>query len=89
MAKKPAKDFEYQIARLNLMPGDILVVKLKTPCTQTVYMAIAQSLRRIIGPNPRFLILDHTLDIAVLTREQIEAQAAATEAAASGQIGNG
>lgn len=64
-------DIEFKIARLDLRPGDILVVKFP----HLLSMAQARSMQAIIqrvAPDHRSLILERGMDLAILTAAEIE-----------------
>lgn len=68
-------ELEFRIARLELRPGDILVAKAKIRLS----VEQAERLRTILEPfvgERKVMVLDDSVDIAVLTREEIEARAA-------------
>jgi hypothetical protein len=68
-------EFEFRIARLELKPGDILVVKIKSARPSSSHLKdLKAAIERVYrGPC---LIFDETMDLAVLTREDIEQRSA-------------
>ncbi len=65
-----------EIAKLNVRPGDVLVLR----CNEIISSEMALRLReRFEGHLPegiKMIVIDKTLSLAVLTREEIESRAA-------------
>lgn len=59
---------EFQIARLELRPGDVLVVR-----APLVSMAQAATVRGLMPPGVRVMFTTPDVDLSVLTRAEIEA----------------
>ncbi len=72
---KPAEsqDIEFKIARLELRPGDVLVVRTKQRLSRAQIDRLADLIKPAIGSH-RCLILDSDTDLAVLTPAEIEAR---------------
>ena len=67
---------EWRIAKLELKPGDVLVLKLSLiNYGQEAMSKLAKYLAPIVGDANKVLVLKADDDIAVLTREQIDARA--------------
>jgi hypothetical protein len=69
-------DIEFKIARLDLRPGDILVVRCPFLITDTTALRLGAAVREATGGH-RALILDGGMDLAVLTAAEIEARSTA------------
>ena len=63
----------FQIAKLDLAPGDILVVRSTHPITQAACERVLELVSKVVGNEQRVLILGHDIDLAVLTRPALEA----------------
>lgn len=70
-------DLELRIGKLNLAPGDVLVLKSAERFSPDAIARITLYVRRVCGPQHRVLILDGGIDLAVLTRAEIDAMAPA------------
>jgi hypothetical protein len=68
-------DLEFRIARLALRPGDILVLKPRRPLSKTARDHIKQCFKRV-APGAKCLVLQDGMELAILTREEIERGAA-------------
>ncbi len=66
-------EIEFRIARLELRPGDILVVKSRQRLSKIQVDRLADYLKPILEGR-RCLVLDSGLDLAVLTAAEIEAR---------------
>jgi len=66
---------EYQIAKLQLGSGDILVLKFHGVLTAHQADTIAAQAKQVGPKGMRFLILDKQADIMVLTSAEIESRA--------------
>lgn len=64
-------DIEFKIARLDLRPGDILIVKCKERLSAGTLAIMREVLARVAGGH-KALILENGMDLAVLTAAQIE-----------------
>lgn len=67
-------DLEFQIAKLQLAPGDILVAKFGQGLTFEAAQAVREQFCGAV-PGHRVLIIDCDLDLSVLTRAEIESRA--------------
>ena len=74
-------DLEYRIGKFNLAEGDVLVVKCLEQPGVMAWDHISRCVRLALGPDVRFMILEPRIDLAVLTRAEIEARAAEPSAA--------
>jgi hypothetical protein len=63
-------DIKFKIARLDLRPGDILVVKCSDLLTREATVHLHEVIQRII-PGQKALILEHGMDLAILTAAEI------------------
>lgn len=61
----------YEVQRLRLEPGDVLVVKSKRRITSEMTQRLKEHLAMIV-PNNKVLVLDDDLSVEVLTFEQLE-----------------
>lgn len=68
-------DLEYRIARLVLRPGDMLVIKIPHALSREQLEQLRVDVERVIGKVP-CLILNHDVDLAVLTSAEIAAHVA-------------
>lgn len=69
-------DIEFKIARLDLRPGDILVIR----CKQHLPMETIARMRAAFLPvtkDHKIMVLDGDMDLAVLTAAEIEARSVA------------
>lgn len=62
------EDWEFRIAKLELAPGDMLVIKGPKPPRW-------EAMRAIVPPSVRMLYIPEDMDLSVLTRAEIEARA--------------
>lgn len=62
-----------QIAKLELRPGDILVVKMPadTRVTQTHVKKLSEDLQRFVGKSVKIMILDANSELTVVRRQDI------------------
>lgn len=67
------EDIEFKIARLDLRPGDILVVKCETKLTADMARRMQEVITRVTRGH-RTLILEKGTDLAILTAAEIEAR---------------
>ncbi len=67
-------DIEFNIARLDLRPGDILVVKLKDRVNTAALTHWREGLGHIL-PDNKCMILEGGADLAVLTAAEIAERA--------------
>ena len=63
----------FSIAKLDLAPGDIVVVRTLHPITRETAEVIRDRMRAVIGKEQGVLILDGGLELAVLKRPETEA----------------
>lgn len=69
--KAPSEDVEFKISRLDLRPGDILVIRCKQHVRLETVDLIREQLRDVIGAH-KVMILDGGADLAILTAAEIE-----------------
>lgn len=67
-------DLEFKIAHMPLAPGDVLVVKVKGLITQEQGRRIELQARDKLPPDIKVIVIDQSIDLAVLTRAEIEAR---------------
>ena len=64
---------EYRIGRLELRPGDMLVIKVTGNVPSEQVMQMAEDIREIV--KSPVLVIDQNIDLSVLTKEEIAARA--------------
>lgn len=64
---------EFDIAKLRLQAGDVLVVRM-APITHETADAVRESLQPVLPPGIKVLIIDHDTELSVLTQAEIEAR---------------
>lgn len=70
----------YAIAKLSLAPGDILVVKCNLILTAKQIYDVRSRLQSIVGDIPA-LVISSDIDLAVLTRSEIESRVESSRSA--------
>lgn len=74
-AKAPREEgIEFQIGRLALGPDDVLVVRSKEKLSLSYAERIREKVATVVGSAHRVLVLEGGLELAVLTRAEIEAK---------------
>jgi hypothetical protein len=68
-------DLEYKIARMDLRPGDILVVKSQHTLSYETVVRIQSDFERV-APGHKIMVVDKSLDLSILTAAEIEKRAA-------------
>lgn len=68
----PPADLVFEIARIEMKPGDVLVLRSKQRLSSVQIDRLAEHVRPALGNN-KCLVLDRSLDLAVLTKSDIEA----------------
>ncbi len=63
----------FDIAKLRLESGDVLVVRMK-PVPMDVIERVRESLHPVLPPGTKVLIIDHETELSVLTRAEIDAR---------------
>src|SRR3954463_10114530 len=63
---------EFEIAKLSLSPGDVLVIKTKFALTQDLGRRIHDHVMKILQPGVRALVLPPDTDLSVLTKADID-----------------
>lgn len=69
-------DIEFKIARLDLRPGDILVLKLRDQVPTWEMDRFRKIMQEITGDH-KCLVLENGVDLAILTAAEIEARSTA------------
>lgn len=64
---------EFDIAKLRLQAGDVLVVRMQ-PIPHDVAERVRESLAPVLPPGIKVLIIDHDTELSVLTQAEIEAR---------------
>ncbi len=67
------EEIEFKIARLEMKPGDVLVIRSKERLPRVMIDRLGDLVKPILRGN-KCLILDGGLDLAVLTPAEIEAR---------------
>lgn len=70
---EPIVDLRFEIAKLKLEPGDVLVVRLKDRVTADTVAKFRYDLKQVTGGH-KCMILDNGTDLAVLAVAQIKAK---------------
>ncbi|MDB5358851.1 MAG: hypothetical protein JWO51_148 [Rhodospirillales bacterium] len=68
------QDLQIQIARLELKPGDVLVISPTRQFTAEQAARCRNHVGTILNSSNRVMILDPGMDLTVLTREEIDAR---------------
>lgn len=63
---------EYQIARLALGPGDILVFSTPRTLSRDAFDRIRKTLQELLGDSRKVLILDAGCELSALTAEDLQ-----------------
>lgn len=74
MSATSTDPLEYQIARLELGPGDVLVFKASKALTREGADRVTRAVRSILGDHQKVMILDDGHDLAVLTAAELQAR---------------
>lgn len=69
-----AADLEYQIARLALKSGDVLVVKVDHTLNAEIGGRIREHFETVLGNKNKVLIIDNSIDLSVLSEAQMKPQ---------------
>lgn len=56
----------FEIAKLELRPGDLLVAKINMRVTSEVIDQIRESIARCVPDGVKFVVLDETIDFSVI-----------------------
>ena len=67
---------ETVVAKMNLAPGDILVVKVNHHIPAEAHVRIRDKMAAILPDGVQCIVIDSSVDLSVLTRAEIEAKAA-------------
>ena len=70
------RDLEFRIAKLQLAPGDVLVVKSNKRVTPEAIENAKRLMVHVLPPEVRWMFIDPEIELSVLTRAEIEARAA-------------
>ncbi len=65
-------DVEYRIGRLALAPDDVLVVKINHVASKEMHHRVMNYVASVVNEGTKILVIDHSVDLSVLTREEIE-----------------
>lgn len=65
---------EFQIAKLTLAPGDVLVIRSDRPLDREQVMRINEHMRKLVPHDNKVMVIDKTFELSVLTRAEIEAR---------------
>lgn len=68
-------DLEFRIAKVRISPGDILVVKAKGKLSVESCRRIHDKASEKLPPDVKVIVIDTDVDLAILTRAEIEARA--------------
>lgn len=68
---------EFQIAKLGLRAGDVLVVKVDRVVSDEMAARIKAMAADALPPDVKTLVIDRQIDLAVLTAEEIHKRVAA------------
>ena len=71
-------DLEFRIARIDLRPGDTLVLKYPRPLSQEQRRNLMEAMKSASGGH-RVMVLDGGLDLAVLTAAEIAERTSAPQ----------
>jgi hypothetical protein len=63
---------EFDIAKLRLAPGDVLVVRCKYPLTSDSGARIHSHVRKFLPPDVRTMIIPQDIELSVLTKADID-----------------
>jgi hypothetical protein len=66
---------EFDIAKLRLQAGDVLVVRMK-PIPHDIAERVRESLTPVLPPGIKVLIIDHDTELSVLTQAEIDERSA-------------
>ncbi len=61
-----------EIGKLQLAPGDVLVVKTDRPMSQDVTERVRKHLKGLLPQNVTIMIIDRGVELSVLTKTEIE-----------------
>jgi hypothetical protein len=76
-----ADDLDFRIAKLEVKPGDVLVVKIATRITDQIAHDLKLRFEARLPDAVKVLVLDSGIDLSVLSFEEIERRAKLSEAA--------
>lgn len=63
---------EFQVARLRVEPGDVVVVKVHAVISQDIASNIRRTISTQLPPDTPMIVIDKNVDLAVLTKADIE-----------------
>lgn len=86
---RPQDVMAYRVGRLRLGPGDILVIKADSPIDPVAAQRLRQYGEAVTHGAHRVLVLDRSIDLAVLERQTLADLIAADRLAASCAAGLG
>lgn len=65
-----------EIGKLQLAPGDVLVVKTDRPMSQDATERVRKHLKGLLPQNVTIMIIDRGVELSVLTKTEIEERVA-------------
>lgn len=65
-------EFRYRVGRLQLTPGDVLVVKVDHPISPEAAARIRQYVDDATPSGTRTIVIDASIDLSVLTKTEID-----------------
>lgn len=72
MTKDSIDGLDYRIAKIDLKPEDILVVKFNVAAlSPEMVNKIRESLTRQLGPKVRTLVIDNSVDLSIIATESV------------------
>lgn len=70
-------DREFLVAKLNLSPGDVLVVKFDVPLSSVAAVRVREQFQDKLPDGVKVLIIERGIDLSVLTFDEIQQRATA------------
>lgn len=70
-------DLDFEVKRLRLQPGDVLVMKAGCRLTDEMCDRLRKAAEDLMPPGVKMMVIDRGLSLSVLTAEEIAAKAAA------------
>ena len=70
------EDWQFRIAKLELAPGDVLIVKAPARYSDKEHlMQSADVIGQLVPPGVKVLTLPHDVDLSILTKAEIDERA--------------
>lgn len=69
LLKMPEEELSFEIARLEMKPGDVLVVRPQRPVPAEAAMRIQSYVARAL-PNTKILVIDPGMELSVVTKAE-------------------